>query len=59
MNPEHAQMLYAEGWSKVDVQHYLFEQARHPRSRLHGRGVSPVRPTAFDTLDEVPVVRLS
>jgi hypothetical protein len=56
LNPEHAHVLYTAGWSKVDVQRYLFEQARNPRHLLEGRGVSPVRPQGFDDLEAVPVV---
>jgi hypothetical protein len=57
LNPEHAQIIHADGWSKADVQRYLYEQARNPRHGLAGRGVVPVRPADFEALDDVPVVR--
>jgi hypothetical protein len=56
LNPEHAHTLHADGWSKQDVQRFIFEQARHPRHLLHGRGIAPVRPEAFANVDPVPVV---
>ena len=57
LNPEHAHRPSAAGWSKADVQRYLFEQARNPRARLAGRGVPAVRPASFASLAQVPVVR--
>lgn len=56
LNPEHAQIIHAAGWGKSDVQRYLFEHARNPRHLLTGRGISPVRPATFATMDEIPVV---
>jgi hypothetical protein len=56
LNPQHAHTLHADGWSKQDVQRCIFEQARHPRHLLHGRGIAPMRPKAFADLDPVPVV---
>lgn len=55
-NPEHAHLVHRDGWSKADVQRYLFEQARNPRHLLDGRGIRPVRPQALEDLDNVPVV---
>lgn len=57
LNPEHAQTMAADGWSKADVQRYLYEQARNPRRLLAGRGIVPIRPPAFADLDPVPVVQ--
>lgn len=56
LNPEHAHLLASAGWSKKDVQRFLFDVARNPRESLRGRGIAPIWPTWFDDLDEVPVV---
>ena len=56
LNPEHAQLIHAAGWGKSDVQRYVFEHARNPRHLLTGRGITPVHPATFATLDEIPVV---
>lgn len=56
LNPEHAYTIHADGWSKQDVQRFIFEQARNPRHLLEGRGIAPMHPKAFADLDNVPVV---
>jgi hypothetical protein len=56
LNPEHAATIHADGWSKQDVQRFLFEQARNPRQLLQGRGMAPLRPQGFADVDPVPVV---
>jgi hypothetical protein len=56
LNPEHAEIIHHDGWSKRDVQQYLYEQARNPRQMLEGRGITPVRPATFDTFEDIPVV---
>lgn len=56
LNPEHAQIIHAAGWSKIDVQCYLFDHARNPRHLLEGRGITPIRPASFETVDAIPVV---
>jgi hypothetical protein len=33
-SPSHAELLFEEGWTKRDVQNYLFENARHPVKEL-------------------------
>ena len=38
LNLAHARLIHADGWSKQDVQRYLFEHARNPRPLLAGRG---------------------
>lgn len=40
LGPEHADYIADEGWSKSDVQAFLFETARQPWHRLEGRGKS-------------------
>ncbi|MGD9988296.1 UGSC family (seleno)protein [Pseudonocardia sp.] len=41
LNPEHARILAEAGWSKRDVQMFIFENARRQRSDLEGRGITP------------------
>jgi hypothetical protein len=56
LNPEHATLLAAAGWSRSDVQNYLFDVARNPRSELAGRGLTPIWPAWFDVATDIPVV---
>ncbi|MBI3968500.1 MAG: hypothetical protein HY329_22930 [Chloroflexi bacterium] len=56
LNPQHASLVASEGWSKQDVQRFLFERARNPRELLQGRGTSPSWPAEWHTLDRVPIV---
>jgi len=55
LNPEHAQLLAEAGWTKRDVQGFLFDTARNTRADLEGRGIAPIWPTWFDQADRVPV----
>ena len=56
LNPEHARLLAAAGWTRRDVQEFLFDTARNPRADLRGRGLAPIWPTWFDAAERVPVV---
>jgi hypothetical protein len=56
MNPEHAQLLAQGGWSKPDVQRYLFETARNNRADVEPRGIDPKWPVWLHSLERVPVV---
>ena len=56
LNPAHARLIHADGWSKPDVQRYLFEHARNPRQLLAGRGIEPVRDAALAAQSLMPVV---
>lgn len=56
LNPEHARLLAAAGWSKRDVRDFLFDAARNPREELRGRGLAPIWPAWFDAAERVPVV---
>jgi hypothetical protein len=56
LNPEHARLLAAAGWSKRDVRDFLFDAARNPREDLRGRGLAPIWPAWFDAAERVPVV---
>jgi hypothetical protein len=55
LNPAHARMIAAAGWSKQDVRRYLYDNARNPRDLVTGRGVVPLWPPSFDGVDPVPV----
>jgi hypothetical protein len=57
LNPEHARIIAGAGWTKRDVQCFLFEHARVPASALQGRGIAPGRPPWTRGLDRLPVVR--
>ena len=39
MSPEHANLIAEAGWTKTDVQQFLFEHACVPRKRLSERGL--------------------
>ena len=56
LNPEHAAIVAAAGWSKDDVRRYLFDVARVPSSRLTGRGLAPIWPQWFHGLEHTPVL---
>ena len=54
-NPEHAEIFRRAGWTRRDVQHYLWQHARVPRQKLLGRGVKPEWPAGWETWDAIPV----
>ena len=56
LNPGHAAIIARCGWSKADVQHYLFEHARNDRSMLLGLDGLVAHPKWFAGLDRFPVV---
>lgn len=56
LNPEHARLLAGAGWTKGDVQQFIFDAARNPRDDLRGRGIGPIWPAWFDAADRVPVM---
>ncbi len=62
LGPEHAATIVADGWSREDVQKFLFERARVPlqRARLGGMWGMQDWPKWLDTQDDttqIPVVR--
>jgi hypothetical protein len=62
LGPEHAATIAADGWSKEDVQKFIFEQARVPlrRARLGGMWGMHDWPRWLDVHDDattIPVVR--
>jgi hypothetical protein len=56
MNPLHARLIADGGWSREDVQHYLYETVRTDPAAIRGRGSVPRWPAWFKHLDRVPVV---
>ncbi|MHB0869459.1 MAG: UGSC family (seleno)protein [Chloroflexota bacterium] len=52
--PDHARLIADAGWSKPDVQAYLFEKARIDAASTRGRGQVGVRPAWFAQLDRYP-----
>jgi hypothetical protein len=56
--PEHAQSIASAGWSKADVQAYLFEKARIPYQKLKGLGRKVDRSTLLESADG-PMVPMS
>ena len=62
LGPEHAATIAADGWSKADVQTFLFEQARVPLKRAKHGGMWGMQdwPRWLDVRDEdatIPVVQ--
>ena len=56
LNPEHVQQIVAAGWSKRDVQLFLWGEARNPAPYLQGRGLPPNRRRSTSLGDWIPVV---
>ena len=56
LGPDHAHIIQSRGWTRSDVQNYLFEKTRNRREALEGRGIEPTWPDWFSTLTETPVV---
>ena len=54
VNPEHAQVLADAGWSRPQVQRYLWEHARIKRADTQGRGVKPEWPQEWHGWDRIP-----
>jgi len=57
LNPEHAAVFAAAGWTRQDLASALHDLARISRQRVSGRGVGPIRPRYMDALDNLPVTR--
>lgn len=57
LNPEHAAVFAAAGWTRQDLASALHDLARISRQRVTGRGVGPIRPCYMDALDNLPVTR--
>ena len=60
--PEHAATLANDGWSKTDVQRYLFESARIPMEAFHQTNITRfahTRPSFFDPANPFDAVPLA
>jgi hypothetical protein len=57
LNPEHAAVFAAAGWTRQDLASAIHDLARLSRQRATGRGVGPIRPRYMDALDHLPVTR--
>lgn len=55
LNPEHAAIVAAEGWSKDDTRRFLYEHARSSRDDLLTSGITPIWPPWIRTLERVPI----
>jgi hypothetical protein len=55
LNPDQAEMLAKAGWSKRDIQEFLFETARLPQEASQRR-LRPIIPPHFHQLAMVPVM---
>ncbi|MEX2422510.1 MAG: hypothetical protein WD990_00900 [Acidimicrobiia bacterium] len=54
--PDHAEIIARSGWTKRDVQEYLFENVRLPAELSAGHGQVAVRPDWANALDPVPAI---
>lgn len=54
--PDHARIISDSGWSKSDVQEYLFEDVRLPAGQVDGRGQAAIRPSWATGLDRLPAI---
>lgn len=57
LNPEHATVFAAAGWTRQDLATAIHDRARLPRRLVTGRGIGPIRPRYMDALDRLPVTR--
>jgi len=57
LNPEHAALFAAAGWTRQDLACAIHDLARISRQRVSGRGVGPIRPRYMDALEQLPVTR--
>jgi hypothetical protein len=56
LGPEHAEIMARAGWSKRDVQTFLYEHVRLPAQDLAGRGVPPIPPRSLLPNSEVRLI---
>jgi hypothetical protein len=56
LNPEHAAVLSRNGWTRADVQRFVFETARNKRGDLAGRGIKAEWLPEWAGWDRIPVV---
>lgn len=56
LNPEHAELVTRAGWTRRDIQQFIWEKARNPRDRLEGRGSKREWLPEWKDWKEIPVV---
>jgi hypothetical protein len=57
MGPEHAATVAGDGWSREDVQRYVFENARFPQARLSKEFVAGMKPLYKELEDLLPIMK--
>jgi hypothetical protein len=57
LNPEHAGIFDAAGWSRGDVAEAIHRLACNPRAAVAGHGVEPIRPRYMEGLALIPATR--
>jgi hypothetical protein len=56
LNPEHAELITRAGWSRKDIQDFIWEKARNARAALAGRGSKREWPAEWADWPMIPVV---
>jgi hypothetical protein len=56
LNPDHAELITADGWTKDRFRRELFEASTHDRAATANRGLVQMRPESHRDLDRYPVV---
>lgn len=56
LNPEHAKIIAADGWTVDDVRYFLYDTARSPRADVLASGITPSWPSWFWAADRIPIV---
>jgi len=57
LTPDHAWLLHRDGWDKERIREHVHARAHHDAKMLKNRGLMPVRPEGFETMDPMPVTR--
>jgi hypothetical protein len=57
LTPDHARLLDRDGWIKQKIREYIHANAHHDMNLVSNRGIMPVRPKCFETMDPIPVTR--
>jgi hypothetical protein len=57
MSPEHAATVAGDGYSRADVQRYIFENARFPANRLSAEFLKGMKPLHRELEELLPIAR--
>jgi hypothetical protein len=57
LTPDHARLLDRDGWMKEKIREHIHTNAHHDVNMVSNRGLMPVRPEFFETMDPIPVTR--